>query len=100
MIQYDEEYEKYREIEKGGFASATLVKSIRNQKFYIAKKNFLNATMSCEDTVSIKEWQLTKKMDHKNIVKTKDSFYDKEKQEMVMIFQFCEFGDLDRQYRI
>ena len=56
--------------------------------------------MSCEDTVSIKEWQLTKKMDHKNIVKTKDSFYDKEKQEMVMIFQFCEFGDLDRQYRI
>jgi serine/threonine protein kinase len=39
-------------------------------------------------------------MDHKNIVKTKDSFIDQGGSEMVMIFQFCEYGDLDQQYQM
>ena len=33
---------------------------------------------------------------HKNIVETKDSFYDEDKGMLIMVMEYCEVGDLTR----
>ena len=45
--------------------------------------------MSKDFNAAVRELMLLKKLDHKNILKVIDSFQSREKNELIMILEFC-----------
>lgn len=89
---YEKEYREIRKVGKGGYGKVVLVESLREHKVFIAKKNLKEE----KDNDALVEMQLLRRINHPNILFTKEGFVDG-RNNMVMIVEFCGFGSLFHQ---
>ncbi|XP_067451144.1 interferon-induced very large GTPase 1-like isoform X2 [Thunnus thynnus] len=88
-----EKYEKVKEIGKGGFGTAILVKSKEDGHQYVIKEIYGISGMSSEERQKAqKEVEVLAEMSHPNIVQYKESF--EEEDCLCIVMDYCEGGDL------
>ncbi|XP_067451525.1 interferon-induced very large GTPase 1-like [Thunnus thynnus] len=87
-----EKYEKVKEIGKGGFGKAILVKSKEDGHQYVIKEIGISRMSPEERQKAQKEVEVLAKMSHPNIVQYKESF--EEEDCLCIVMDYCEGGDL------
>lgn len=82
-------YEEIRKIGKGGFGEVWIVRDETGKK-YIAKK------VRCAklEYRTLCEWSELLYLRHENIVNGEECFYDPGNKLMIIIMEYCEFGDI------
>lgn len=76
-----------------GSGKVVLVQSVRDEKLFICKKNLKKET----EKDALLEMQLLHKLNHPNILQTKEGFYDS-KNDLTQIIEFCGYGSLQHQF--
>lgn len=85
-------FEDIKVIGRGQYGKAHLVRSEKDQGFYIAKTIELTCLSKKEHETAMQEVDLLRSLDHPNIVEYKDNFLVTDT--LIIIMQYCEGGDL------
>lgn len=85
-------YQEENCIGRGSFGCAMIVNHRKENKKYIAKKIILEGLQQKEQEACMMEVNLLKNLDHPNIVKFKESFFNTNL--LVIVMEYCEVGDL------
>lgn len=85
-------YEEVKIIGRGQYGKAHLVRSTKDQNFYIAKAIELICLATKERETALQEVTLLSRLNHPNIVKYYHNFMVSDT--LVIIMQYCEGGDL------
>lgn len=70
----------------------TLVERKKDKKLFAAKKQ--QKTNLFDFLMAKKELKMLQLVDHKNIVKFEQSFFSENSREIIIIMEYCEYGDL------
>ena len=94
---YTNSYQEEECIGRGSFGAAFIVNQKKENKKYIAKKLSFNGLQPKEQEACMMEVNLLKNLDHPNIVKFKESFFNT--NQLVIVMEYCEGGDLGEQIK-
>eukprot|EP00741_Cyanophora_paradoxa_P019397 tig00021127_g18725.t1 len=88
-----EDYTVIKQLGKGSFGAALLVRCVKDGKKYVLKRIEINASNPKERQAAELEAKLLSQLKHPNIVSYTDSFFEK-KNVLCIVMTFCEGGDL------
>ncbi|KAL4442315.1 hypothetical protein ABPG74_005656 [Tetrahymena malaccensis] len=94
LSEYEQKYKEIELIGRGTQGSAMLVECRLDQKRYVSKKVILSNLSEKDQNNAIQELKLLREMKHPNIVKFIESY--KEKNKVIIIMEYCEYGDLSQ----
>jgi hypothetical protein len=91
---FKERYEMVRILGEGKFADAALVRSLWDEKLYVAKTNkektYANSSV---------EMHAMLKLDHVSKIEMKESFWHPSEDCFIMVNNFCSYGSLGFQIK-
>ncbi|KAL4479473.1 hypothetical protein ABPG72_011795 [Tetrahymena utriculariae] len=94
LSEYEQKYKELELIGRGTQGSAMLVECRSDQKRYVSKQVILSNLSEKDQNNAIQELKLLREMKHPNIVKFIESY--KEKNKVIIIMEYCEYGDLSQ----
>ncbi|EAS03928.2 plant dual-specificity MAP kinase kinase family domain protein (macronuclear) [Tetrahymena thermophila SB210] len=94
LSDYEQKYKEIELIGRGTQGSAMLVECRSDKKRYVSKKVILTNLSEKDQNNAIQELKLLREMKHPNIVKFIESY--KEKNKVIIIMEYCEYGDLSQ----
>ena len=86
--EYEKLYTEIRNIGKGTYGSAYLVRNNEDHNLYVAKKIPLISLSSKELEAAVHEAALLKNLNHPHVVSYKNSFYDSSL--LIIVMEYCE----------
>jgi serine/threonine protein kinase len=88
-------YKSIETIGEGSFGSVYLVKDSKERSFAL-KRIHVNPF---EGDQALKEIEVMKKFVHPNLIRIYDSHFDEESEQLEIIMEYCEEGDLLNYYK-
>ena len=88
-------YKSIETIGEGSFGSVYLVKDSK-ERYFALKRIHVNPF---EGDQALKEIEVMKKFVHPNLIKVYDSHFDEESEQLEIIMEYCEEGDLLNYYK-
>ena len=85
-------YREVKHLSKGGMGSVFLVERKADGQKFAAKRQL--RTHPADYTNAKAELVMLQKIDHPNIVKFEESFYSNKNNELILIIEYCPYGDL------